>query len=88
MRPATVAGVQEVGGRGPGAESAEPEIIPVPTTGVQKLHQADADVAPVVYAKHLHLDDLPRVRANHPMVVECHNEFIPLRAGRSGLANI
>ena len=80
MHAAEVAGVREVGGRRPGVGSVEPAIIPALTEGVPELQQAGADAATVVSNERLLPDCLPRVRTEHPMVVECRDEVIPLRA--------
>ena len=69
----------EVGGRRPGAETAEPEVVPTLSEGVLDLQQAGADAAPVVFAKHLLLD-LSHVSSGR-MVVEGGEEVIPRRAG-------
>ena len=79
--PAESAGVWEVGGRRPGVEMAEPEVVPPQSEGVPDLQQAGADAAPVVLAKHLPLDLLPRVVGEDPVVVEGGDEVVPRRAG-------
>ena len=79
--PAEVAGVWEVGGRRPGAEMAEPEVVPPLLEGVPNLQQAGADAAPVVPAELLLLDLPPRVVGENPVIVEGGDEVIPRRAG-------
>ena len=79
--PAESAGVWEVGGRRPEVEMAEPEVVPPLSEGVPDLQQAGADVAPVVLAKRLPLDLLPRVLGEDPVVVEGGDEVVPRRAG-------
>ena len=79
--PAEVAGVWEVGGRRPGAETVEPEVVSPLAEGVPELQQAGADVAPVVPAERLLPDLLPCVVGENPVVVEGVNEVIPRRAG-------
>ena len=71
----------EVGGRRPGAETAEPEIVPAPAEGVSELQQAGAAAAPVVPAERLLPDLPPRVVGENPVVVEGGDEVIPRRAG-------
>ena len=73
----------EVGGRQPGAETAEPEVFPPVAEGVPELQQAGADAAPVVPAERLLPDLLPRVVREDPVVVEGGDEVIPRRAGVS-----
>ena len=75
------AGVREVGGRRPRVEMAEPEVVPPLSEGVPDLQQAGADAAPVVLAKRLPLDLLPRVAGEDPVVVEGGDEVVPRRAG-------
>ena len=60
---------------------AEPEVVPPLSEGVPDLQQAGADAAPVVLAKRLPLDLLPRVVGEDPVVVEGGNEVVPRRAG-------
>ena len=79
--PTEVAGAWEVGGRRPGAEIAEPEVVPPPSQGVPDLQQAGADAAPVVPAERLLLDLPPRVVGGNPVVVEGGDEVLPRRAG-------
>ena len=71
----------EVGGRRPGAKMAEPEGVPPLAEGVSELQQAGADAAPVVPAKRLLPDFLPRVVGENPVVAEGGNEVIPRQAG-------
>ena len=71
----------EVGGRQPGAETAEPEVVPALSEGVPDLQQAGADAAPVVPAERLLLDPPPRVVGENTMVMEGGDEVIPRRAG-------
>ena len=71
----------EVGGRRPTVEMAEPEVVPPLSEGVPDLQQAGADVAPVVLAKRLPLDLLPRVVGEDPVVVEGGDEVVSRRAG-------
>ena len=78
---AEFAGVWEVGGRRPRVEMAEPEVVPPLSEGVPDLQQAGADAAPVVLAKRLPLDLLPRVAGEDPVVVEGGDEVVPRRAG-------
>ena len=59
---------------------AEPEVVPPLSEGVPDLQQAGADAAPVVLAKRLPLDLLPRVVGEDPVVVEGGDEVVP--AGR------
>ena len=54
------------GGRRPRVEMAEPEVVPPLSEGVPDLQQAGADAAPVVLAKRLPLDLLPRVAGRIP----------------------
>ena len=75
------AGVWEVGGRRPTVEMAEPEVVPPLSEGVPDLQQAGVDAAPVVLAKRLPLDFLPRVAREDPVVVEGCDEVVPRRAG-------
>ena len=75
------AGVWEVGGRRPRVEMAEPEVVPPLSEGVPDLQQAGADAAPVVLAKRLPLDFLPRVVGEDPVVVEGGDEVVSRRAG-------
>ena len=70
--PVESAGVWQVGGWRPGAETAEPEVVPPLAEGVPELQQAGADAAPVVPAERLLPDLLP------PVVGD---EVIPRRAG-------
>ena len=51
--PAEIAGVRELGGWGPGAGFAEPEVILARAEAILELQQAFADVAPVVSAERL-----------------------------------
>ena len=60
---------------------AEPEVVPPQSEGVPDLQQAGADAAPVVLAKRLPLDLLPRVVGEDPVVVEGGDEVVPRRAG-------
>ena len=60
---------------------AEPEVVPPLSEGVPDLQQAGADAAPVVLAKRLPLDLLPRVAGEDPVVVEGGDEVVPRRAG-------
>ena len=71
----------EVGWRRPGAETAEPEVVPPLAEGVPELQQAGADAAPVVPAERLLPDLLPRVVGENPVVVEGGDEVIPRQAG-------
>ena len=75
--PAEVAIEWEVGGRRPGAETAEPEVVSPLAEGVPELQQAGADASPVVPAKRLLPDLPPRVVGESPVVVEGSNEVIP-----------
>ena len=75
MGPTEMAGLREVGGRGPGAESSQPEVIRALAKGVLKLQQAGANAAPVVSADHLLLHSL-RVCTAHPVVVEGRYEVV------------
>ena len=61
------AGVWEVGGRRPRVEEAEPEVVPPLSEGVPDTQQAGPDAAPVVPAKRLPLDLLPRVVGENPV---------------------
>ena len=70
----------EVGGGGPGAEAAEPEIVPLLARGALELQQAGADTVPVVFVERFLPDRLPRVVREYPVVVEGCFEIIPLRA--------
>ena len=81
--PAEVAGVWEVGGRRPRAETAEPDVVPPLAEGVPELQQAGADAAAVVPAERLLPDLLPPVVGEDPVVVEGGDEVIPRRAGVS-----
>ena len=67
-------------GAQPGAETAEPEVVPPLAKGVPELKQAGADAAPVVPAKRLLSDLLPRVTRENPVVVEGGDEVIPRQA--------
>ena len=60
---------------------AEPEVVPPPSEGVPDLQQAGADAAPVVLAKRLPLDLLPRVVGEDPVVVEEGDEVVSRQAG-------
>ena len=60
---------------------AEPEVVPPLPEGVPDLQQAGADAAPVVLAKRLPLDLLPRVAGEDPVVVEGGDEVVPRRVG-------
>ena len=60
---------------------AEPEVVPPLSEGIPDLQQAGADAAPVVLAKRLPLDLLPRVVGEDPVVVEGGDEVVPRRAG-------
>ena len=60
---------------------AEPDVVPPLSEGVPDLQQAGADAAPVVLAKRLPLDLLPRVVGEDPVVVEGGDEAVPRRAG-------
>ena len=71
----------EVGERRPGAETAQPEVVPPLAKGVPGLQQAGADAAPVVPAEPLLPDLLPRVVGENPVVVKGGNEVIPRWAG-------
>ena len=66
------------GGQQPGAETAEPEVVPPLAEGVPELQQADADTAPVIPAERLLPDLLPRVVRG-----DGGDEVIPRRAGMS-----
>ena len=79
--PAEVAGVREVGGRGPGVKAAEPEIVPTLAKGAPELEQAGADAAPVVLTEGFLSDRLPCVFGEYPAVVEGRNQVIAHRAG-------
>ena len=70
----------EVGGRQPGAEMAEPEVVPPLSEGVPDLQQAGADAAPVVPAERLLLDLPPCVVGENPVLVEGGDEVIPGQA--------
>ena len=70
-----------MGGRRPGAETAEPEVVPPPAEGDPELQQAGADAVPVVPAERPLPDVLPRVVGENPVVVEGGDEIIPRRAG-------
>ena len=67
----------EVGGRRPGAETAEPKVVPSLAEGVSELQQAGADTVPVVPAERLLPDLLLRVAGENPVVVEGGDEVIP-----------
>ena len=71
----------EVGGRRPGAKTAEPQAVPPLAEGVSELQQAGADAVPVVPAERLLPDLLPRVVGENPVVVEGGDEVIPRGAG-------
>ena len=71
--------MRKVGSWGPGVEPAEPDIIPAPTKGVFKLAQAGANGALPVAVEHL--DHVPPIDGNFPMVMECSNNIIPFRSG-------
>ena len=73
--------MREVGGGGPGAKLAEPEIVQAPAQAVPKLQQAGADVAPVVSAEGHTPDCPPRVDEVHPMVLKGRDDVVPLWAG-------
>ena len=60
---------------------AEPKVVPPLSEGVPDLQQAGADAAPVVPAKRLPLDLLPRVIGEDPVVVEGGDEVFTPRAG-------
>ena len=66
-----------VGGRQPGAQTAESEVVPPVVEGVLDLQQAGADAAPVVCAERLLPDLLPRVAREDPVVVGGSDEVIP-----------
>ena len=68
-------------GRQPGAEMAEPEVVPPLLEGVPDPQQAGADAALVVPPECLLLDLPPRVIGENPVVVEGDDEVIPPRAG-------
>ena len=76
-----------LGGRGPGAESAEPGVIPWLAEGVPELQQAGADAAPVVPAELLLPGLPPRVGRARPVVVEGCKEVLPPWAGALRGAN-
>ena len=59
----------------------EPEVVPPLSEGVPDLQQAGADAAPVVLAKRLPLDLLPRVVGEDPVVVEGGDEVVPRPGG-------
>ena len=73
----------KVGGQRPGAETAEPEVVPPLAEGVPELQQAGAEAAPVVPAESLLPQVLPHVVGEDPGVVEGGNEVIPCWAGVS-----
>ena len=79
--PAESAGVWEVGGWQPRAETAEPEVVSPLSEGVPDLQQARADAAPVVPAERLPLDLPPHVVRENPVVVEDGDEVVPRRVG-------
>ena len=79
--PVESGGVWEVGGRHPGVEMAEPEVVPPLSEGVLDLQQTGANAAPVVPAERLPLDPLPRVVGENPVVLEGGDEVVPRRAG-------
>ena len=79
--PSEVAGVWEVGGRQPRAETAESEVVPPLSEGVPDLLQAGADAAPVVPAERLPLDLPPRIVREYPVAVEGGGEVLPRWAG-------
>ena len=81
--PAEVAAVWEVGGRVPGIEAAEAEIVPPLAKKALELQHAGADVVPVVSAERFLSDCPPCVIMENPVVVEGRYEVIPLRAGVS-----
>ena len=60
---------------------AEPEVVPPLSEGVPDLQQAGVDAAPVVLAKRLPLDFLPRVAGEDSVVVEGGDEVVLRRAG-------
>ena len=79
--PAEVAGVWEVGGRGPGIEAAKPEVVPPLAKGAPEFQQAGADTAPVVSTKCFLPDRLPRVVGEYAVVGKGRYEVIPRQAG-------
>ena len=78
--PAELAGVREVGGRGPGVKAAEPEVVPRLAEGAPELEQAGADTAPVVPSKCFLVDCLPRDVREYTVIVGGRYEVIPRRA--------
>ena len=60
---------------------AEPEVVPPLSEGVPDLQQAGTDAAPVVLAKRLPRELLPRVVGGDPVVVEGGDEVVSRRAG-------
>ena len=78
--PAGVAGVWEVGGRGPGVEAAKAEVVPPFKGGAPEFHQAGADTAPLLPTLRLPLDCLPRVVREYPVAVEGRYEVILRRS--------
>ena len=81
--PAEVAGVWEVGGRGPGVKAAKPDFVPPLAKGATEFQQAGADTAPLVPTERFLPDRLQRVVGEYPVVVEGRYEVIPHRAGVS-----
>ena len=58
---------------------AEPKVVSPLSEGVPDLQQAGVDAAPVVLAKRLPLDLLPRVAGEDSVVVEGGDEVVPGR---------
>ena len=75
--PAEVAGVLDLGGRGPGVVVLEPEIVPPLAEGASELQREGADMALVVSVEHSLRDCLPRITREYPVVVEGRDEVIP-----------
>ena len=70
----------EVGGRRPGAGTAEPEVVPPLAKGVRELQQAGANEASVVPGERLLPDPRPRVVEEYPVCLEGCDEVMPRRA--------
>ena len=71
----------ELGGRGPGVQVAEPEVVPPLAEGAPEFQQVGADTAPIVPTECFLADCLPRAAGEYSVVVEGRDEVIPRRAG-------
>ena len=73
--------MREVGGRGPGVQAAETEVVPPFVEGAQEFWQAGADTVPVVPTECFLADCVPQVVGEYLVLVQGRYKVIPRRAG-------